>query len=70
MANDRMAPNGAIWMCAACGKTSRDRYGGEGSSWDESCMLNAVLVNEGSVMRAVGGSAYFAEAFKTPQATT
>ena len=42
----RFAPEGAIWVCAACGKTHKDQYGMEGESshgWDESCMLNAVL---------------------------
>ncbi len=45
----RIAPPGKIWMCAACGKKARDRFGIEGwhsRGWDESCMLNAVLVDE------------------------
>jgi len=49
MASDRFAPDGAIWVCGACGKTHKDQYGleGEGSrSWDESCALNAVLCHE------------------------
>lgn len=52
----RVAPNGTIWVCAACGKTSRDICGDEGASWDESCMLNAVLCHEikiGGVWRPV-----------------
>lgn len=43
---DRMAPDGQIWVCGACGKTAEDRYGIEGEhsrGWDESCMLHAVL---------------------------
>jgi hypothetical protein len=46
---ERIAPTGAIWVCGACGKTARDRYGIEGDhsrGWDESCMLNAILCNE------------------------
>ncbi len=46
MTKDRIAPAGATWVCAACGKTHSDQYGieGEGSrGWDESCALNAVL---------------------------
>jgi hypothetical protein len=41
----RIAPDGQVWVCAACGKTSKDRYGDDKSSWgwDESCMLNSVL---------------------------
>lgn len=49
MIQERIAPEGAIWVCAACGKTHKDRYGmeGEGSKgWDESCMLNAVLCHD------------------------
>lgn len=44
--NNRIAPDDAIWVCAACGKTATDRYGIEGihsSGWDESCMMNSVL---------------------------
>lgn len=46
MTDDRMAPDGAMWVCGACGKTSDDRYGTDGEhshGWDESCVLNAVL---------------------------
>lgn len=49
MTENRFAPNGAIWVCGACGKTAKDRYGLEGErsyGWDESCMLNAVLCHE------------------------
>lgn len=42
----RFAPTGAVWVCGACGKTSKDRYGDGRSSWDESCMLNAILCFE------------------------
>ena len=42
----RIAPAGAIWVCSACGKTSRDRYGDPNSSWDESCMTNAILCDD------------------------
>lgn len=45
----RFAPDGAIWVCGACGKTHKDQYGIEGVGslgWDESCMLNAVLCHE------------------------
>lgn len=41
----RLAPPGTIWVCAACGKTSRDRFNGPGM-WDEACMLNSVLCHE------------------------
>ena len=53
----RFAPEGAIWVCGACGKTARDQYGLEGThspGWDESCMLNAVLCREDSLHRKDG----------------
>lgn len=42
---NRFAPDGEVFVCACCGKQSRDLYGSEAISagWDESCMLNAVL---------------------------
>jgi DNA-directed RNA polymerase beta' subunit len=43
--DDRIAPPGKIWQCTACGKRSGDLYGDGNSSWDESCVLNAVLVD-------------------------
>lgn len=52
MGKPRFAREGTIWVCAACGKTHKDRYGNEGDGdrgWDESCMLHAVLCVEGSV---------------------
>lgn len=42
----RIAPPGMVHVCCACGKRSRDLYGDKGTSWDESCMLNAVLAHE------------------------
>lgn len=44
--NERMAPEGFLWVCLACGKTATDRYGIEGENspwWDESCMMNSAL---------------------------
>lgn len=41
-----IAPEGTIYVCGACGKTSEDEFGmvGEHSrGWDESCMMNSVL---------------------------
>lgn len=38
-----IAPEGTIYVCQACGKKSKNLHGSEQSSWDESCMLNAVL---------------------------
>lgn len=51
MSSLRFALKGTIWVCAACGKTHKDRYGEDGEGdrgWDESCMLKAVLCEEGT----------------------
>lgn len=50
----KIAPEGQVWVCAACGKKSRTRSGFDSqgkrtaidNTWDESCMLNAVLCYE------------------------
>lgn len=46
-----IAPNGQVWVCAACGKRSKDRYGEQKISlgWDASCMMNAVLCFEDKI---------------------
>ena len=41
------APDGQIYVCAACGKTSKSIYGDPGSGFDVSCFLNRVLCHEG-----------------------
>lgn len=47
----RLAPDGFMWVCQACGKKSRTKYGFDDENnptadrgWDESCMLNSQLV--------------------------
>lgn len=47
----RLAPEGYEWVCQACGKKSRTKFGFDDHDnsvadygWDESCMLNAALV--------------------------
>jgi hypothetical protein len=48
MANE-VAPEGHVFVCTACGKTSPDRYGDDPltmKGWDVSCMLNARLCKE------------------------
>ena len=46
-----LAPHGKVWVCQACGKRSRTRYGFDTKKnrvcdhgWDESCMMNCELV--------------------------
>ena len=45
---ERIAPEGKIWVCLACGKVSKDLFGSNNPEettrgWDESCVLNAQL---------------------------
>lgn len=42
------APEGQIWVCDGCGKTSKNRAEGT-RGWDESCFMNAVLCYEAKV---------------------
>jgi hypothetical protein len=39
------APEGQVWVCAACGKTSPTKAPTRDSTpgWDEACMMGAVL---------------------------
>ena len=48
----KIAPRGAVFVCSACGKRSRDLYGYQAISpgWDESCSLNAILCDEESLV--------------------
>jgi hypothetical protein len=51
LANE-VAPQGKVFVCGACGKRSRDRYGEQAisSGWDESCMLNCALYDENKLV--------------------
>ena len=51
------APKGQIWVCAACGKRSKTRYGIDENNkdvadrgWDAACMLNAVLCYDSLIL--------------------
>ncbi len=48
MSGNKVAPEGQVFICAACGKRSKDRYGDQkiDHGWDASCMLNSVLCYE------------------------
>jgi hypothetical protein len=41
--SNKIADEGNVFVCLACGKTSKDQYGDEkiSSGWDESCMMNS-----------------------------
>lgn len=51
---NKTAPDGQIYVCGACGKTSKTRTGWSSDDelfvgqhgWDASCFLNAVLCYE------------------------
>jgi len=49
---NEFAPEGQIFVCMACGKVSKDRFGttegngGVSVAWDVSCMLHARLIDE------------------------
>lgn len=46
--SNEIAPDGSLYVCLACGKMSKDRYGDMKISrgWDESCFLNCDLFEE------------------------
>jgi hypothetical protein len=45
---NRIALDGQVYVCGACGKRSRDLFGFQKISYgyDESCVLNAVLCHD------------------------
>lgn len=70
MAEDRFAPEGAIWVCAACGKTHKDQYGMEGDGsrgWDESCALNSVLCHDRQHFDTTGRLVWWAYSEPLPE---
>lgn len=49
---NEVAPEGQVWVCGACGKRSKDKYGQQAITfgWDVSCMLNSFLAQEDSLV--------------------
>ena len=45
---NEVAPEGQVYVCTACGKRSKDRYGDQkiDDGWDASCMVCALLSYE------------------------
>ncbi|MEK7211265.1 MAG: hypothetical protein AAB731_01395 [Patescibacteria group bacterium] len=45
---NQVAPRGKIYVCACCGKKSKDRYGyhEHDAGWDSSCMTHSILCYE------------------------
>ena len=60
----KLAREGTIWLCHACGKMNKDRY----KVGDESCYMHAVLVREDSIGRDDSGRVVSAEAVNDPVA--
>lgn len=56
---DQIAPDGAIWVCQACGKVAVNKYG----FTDVSCVLNAVLCAADTLRYNEGGRVIAAEAW-------
>jgi hypothetical protein len=51
MKGESVAPEGKVYVCAMCGKTSPGLFGTNGDwGWDESCVLNAVLANKADLI--------------------
>jgi hypothetical protein len=55
--SNTIAPKGQVYVCCACGKRSKDRYGDQpiDHDWDVSCMMNSVLVYEDSIQLGESG---------------
>lgn len=66
MAN-HIAPDGQLYVCGACGKRSKDRYGDQpiDQGWDVSCMMNSVLVYENSIELSPNGRVIKAQSVET-----
>ena len=62
--SNHVAPDGQVYVCGACGKRSRDKYGDNAidHGWDVSCMMHAVLVHEASLCFGEGGRVVRADA--------
>lgn len=50
--NNEVASEGQVYVCAACGKRSKDIYGKQkiDSGWDISCTMHAILCKLDSLL--------------------
>lgn len=55
---NKVAPEGKVYVCCAYGKRSRDFYGYQpiDRGWDESCVLNCVLASESQLVMNPAGT--------------
>lgn len=49
---NKVAPEGQVYVCGACGKRSKDRYGYQKIDqwWDESCVIYSFLCYESHLL--------------------
>jgi len=57
---EEMAPEGQVWVCSACGKYSKNRYG----VGDVSCYVNSVLCYDDETLKKDKGRVVSARAIK------
>lgn len=64
--SNHTAPKGQVYVCGACGKRSKDKYGDQpiDHGWDVSCMMHAFLVHEESIQLGESGRVVKADAVK------
>lgn len=51
---DNLCKEDELFVCLACGKTSKSRYGSDSHGWDVSCMLNGEVFKKNRLMFDVG----------------
>lgn len=61
---NKEAPKGQVYVCGACGKTSKTKNGFDTPGWDVSCMLHAVLCDESTIKLDKSGRVTYADAIK------
>lgn len=57
---EKMAPDGQVWVCGACGKYNKNRY----NVGDVSCYINAVLCYDDETLKTEKGRVVSARAVK------
>jgi len=67
--SNSIAPEGQVFVCCACGKRSKDKYGDHpiDLGWDASCMMHAILVHEDTINIGPNGRVIRAEAVDIPK---
>lgn len=65
--SNQVAESGQVFVCMACGKCSRDRYGAQAidHGWDVSCAMNARLCASESLQRDADGRVVVADVVPT-----